>query len=320
MLAITAVLVIGAGLGLRDPWPSDEPRFALVAKQMVMSGDWLFPHRGNELYSDKPPMLMWLQALFYTLLGNWRVAFLLPSLLAALGTLACVYDLGRRLWTRRVGAYAAWMLLFTLHFTFQAKKAQIDPLVVFWITLANYGLLRHLLLGPAWRWWTLGWFAAGLGVITKGVGIIALLMLIPAGIAAARGWPGVRVHVRDRRFWLGPLFFFVAILLWFVPMMVTALTAGQPEYRVYLNDILLRQTAKRYANSWDHAQPVWYHFKGMATMWLPTILVLPWAIPAWWRRLKRRDARYLLPLAWWLLVLVFFTIPSGKRDVYILPA
>ncbi|MCL1526518.1 ArnT family glycosyltransferase [Xanthomonas nasturtii] len=320
LLAITAVLVIGAGLGLRDPWPADEPRFALVAKQMVMSGDWLFPHRGNELYSDKPPMLMWLQALFYTLLGNWRVAFLLPSLLAALGTLACVYDLGRRLWTRRVGVYAAWMLLFTLHFTFQAKKAQIDPLVVFWITLANYGLLRHLLLGPAWRWWTLGWFAAGLGVITKGVGIIALLMLIPAGIAAARGWPGVRVHVRDRRFWLGPAFFFVAILLWFVPMMVTALTAGQPEYRVYLNDILLRQTAKRYASSWDHAQPVWYHLQSMATMWLPTILLLPWAIPAWRRRLTRRDPRYLLPLAWWLLVLVFFTIPSGKRDVYILPA
>ncbi|KIJ02973.1 glycosyltransferase family 39 protein [Xanthomonas phaseoli pv. phaseoli] len=320
LLAMTAVLVIGAGLGLRDPWPADEPRFALVAKQMVLSGDWLFPHRGNELYSDKPPMLMWLQALFYTLLGNWRVAFLLPSLLAALGTLACVYDLGRRLWTRRVGVYAAWMLLFTLHFTFQAKKAQIDPLVVFWITLANYGLLRHLLMGPAWRWWTLGWFAAGLGVITKGVGIIALLMLIPAGIAAARGWPGVRVHVRDRRFWLGPLFFFVAIALWFVPMMVTALTAGQPEYRVYLNDILLRQTAKRYASSWDHAQPVWYHLQSMATMWLPTILLLPWAIPAWRRRLKRRDPRYLLPLAWWLLVLVFFTIPSGKRDVYILPA
>lgn len=55
-------------------------------------------------------------------------------------------------------------------------------------------------------------------------------------------------------------------------------------------------------------------------MWLPTILLLPWAIPAWRRRLKRRDPRYLLPLAWWLLVLVFFTIPSGKRDVYILPA
>ncbi len=57
-----ALLMIGVGLGLRDPWPADEPRFALVAKQMVESGDWLFPHRGHELYADKPPMLMWLQA------------------------------------------------------------------------------------------------------------------------------------------------------------------------------------------------------------------------------------------------------------------
>src|SRR5690606_4416788 len=147
-----------------------------------------FPHRGHELYSDKPPMLMWLQATFYTLLRDWRVAFLLPSLLAALGTLACVYDLGRRLWTRRVGLYAAWALLFTLHFTFQAKKAQIDPLVVFFITLANYGLLRHLLQGPDWRWWLLGWFSAGLGVITKGVGVIALLVLLPAAAASAMQW------------------------------------------------------------------------------------------------------------------------------------
>ena len=37
-----ALLILATGLGLRDPWPADEPRFALVAKQMVESGDWLF--------------------------------------------------------------------------------------------------------------------------------------------------------------------------------------------------------------------------------------------------------------------------------------
>ena len=47
LLAVVAVLVIGAGLGLRDPWPADEPRFALVAKQMIESDNWLFPHRGS---------------------------------------------------------------------------------------------------------------------------------------------------------------------------------------------------------------------------------------------------------------------------------
>ncbi|KRG75901.1 dolichyl-phosphate-mannose-protein mannosyltransferase [Stenotrophomonas chelatiphaga] len=320
LLVLMALLVLGAGLGLRDPWPSDEPRFALVAKQMVTSGDWLFPHRGLELYSDKPPMLMWLQATLYSIIGNWRIAFLLPSMLAALGTLWCVHDLGRRLWTRRVGLYAAWMLLFALHFTFQAKKAQIDPLIVFFITLANYGLIRHLLLGPAWRWWWFGWFAAGLGVITKGVGVVALLMIVPAALASLWGWRRVGLSVRHWQFWVAPLMFLLAIALWLVPMVVTALSTGSVEYRAYMDDILFRQTAGRYTKSWDHHQPWWYFLATMPSMWLPAFLAIPWAIPAWWRRLRRRDPRYLVLLGWWVLIVLFFSIPDGKRDVYILPS
>jgi len=303
LLVVMALLVLGAGLGLRDPWPSDEPRFALVAKQMVDSGYWLFPHRGPELYSDKPPMLMWWQASLYGLVDHWRVAFLLPSLLAALGTLWCVVDLGRRLWTRQVGLYAGWALLFALHFTFQAKKAQIDPLVVLFITLANYGLLRHLLLGPAWRWWWLGWFFAGIGVITKGVGVLALMMIAPAAVASVLHWPRVRLHVRDLRFWLAPLAFLLAVSLWLAPMLLAGFATGSEPYRAYMDDILFRQTARRYTQSWDHHQPWWYFFGVMPTMWIPAFLALPWAIPAWRRRLCRRDppaaapARCALPAA-----------------------
>ncbi|WP_166211331.1 ArnT family glycosyltransferase [Cognatiluteimonas telluris] len=322
---ILALLVIGAGIGLRDPWPADEPRFALAAKQMVESGNWLFPHRGVELYSDKPPMLMWLEAAGFELLRNWRVAFLLPSLLAALGTLWCVVDLGKRLWTRQVGLYAGFALLFALQFTYQAKKAQIDPLVTFWITLANYGLLRCFLLPRDdgrfdWRMWTLGWFAAGLGTITKGVGVLALLMLLPAFAAAWRGWRGVRVPLRDWRVLLGPLAFVVAAAVWLAPMLSVALGSHEPAYHAYVDDILFHQTAGRYAKSWDHPHPPWYHLGVMLTMWLPPLLALPWALPAWRRRLRRHDPRYLLPLAWWVMVVVFFSIPHGKRDVYIMPA
>ncbi|MBP6438164.1 MAG: glycosyltransferase family 39 protein, partial [Thermomonas sp.] len=315
-----ALLILGTGLGLRDPWPADEPRFALVAKQMVESGDWLFPHRGSELYSDKPPLFMWLQAVVLSATGNLRIAFLLPSLLAALGTLWCVVDLGTRLWTRRVGLYAGWALLLALQFTWQAKKAQIDPLAVFWITLANYGLLRHLLRGPDWRMWALGWAAAGLGTITKAVGVLSLLMLLPAAFARWRGWPAVRLHARNPRFWLGPLAFVAACGVWLLPMLVAALGKQSPAYDAYINDILFRQTVTRYTNAWHHGQPPWYFIEVALTAWLPTVLVLPWAIPAWRRRLQRRDARLLLPLGWVLLVLVFFSIPSGKRDMYILPA
>ena len=322
---ILALLVLGAGLGLRDPWPADEPRFALVAKHMVESGDWLFPHRGHELYSDKPPLFMWLQAGAFELIRSWRVAFLLPSLLASLGTLWCVLDLGRRLWTRRVGLFAAYALLVALQFAYQSRKAQIDPLVTFWITLGNYGFLRFFLATPAdpraqWRWWALGWAAAGLGTITKGVGVIALLMIAPALFAALRGWHRARAPLRDWRAWIGPLAFFAAVAAWLLPMVVAAIGHPDPAYRAYMDDILFRQTAKRYAQSWDHPQPPWYHLEVMLTMWLPAMLALPWALPAWRRRLRRRDPRYLLPLAWWLLVLVFFTLPNGKRDMYILPA
>lgn len=103
-------------------------------------------------------------------------------------------------------------------------------------------------------------------------------------------------------------------------MTLAALAHPDPVYRAYLDDILLRQTAGRYADSGVHAQPPWYFLQVIATMWLPALLALPWALPAWRRRLGRHDPRYLLPLAWWALVLVFFTLSSGKRDMYILPA
>ena len=82
-LILLAALSLAAGLGLREPSPPDEPRFVLAAQDMVTSGQWLFPHRGRELYAEKPPVFMWTQAASYSVVGNWRIAFLLPSLLAA---------------------------------------------------------------------------------------------------------------------------------------------------------------------------------------------------------------------------------------------
>jgi 4-amino-4-deoxy-L-arabinose transferase-like glycosyltransferase len=319
LLFSIALLLIGAGIGLRDPWPADEPRFALVARQMVESGQWLFPMRGDELYPDKPPLFMWAQALSYELVRSWRIAFLLPSLLAALGTLWLVYDLGRRLWTRRIGLYAAYALLFALQFTFLAKRAQIDASVTFLITLGMYGLLRHLLLGPDRRMLLLGFVAAGLGVITKGVGVVVLLVFLPAIASRFGQWRALQ-PVGAGWFALGLLTMLATIACWLVPMLIAVAASDDPALRAYADNILLRQTAQRYGNSWHHHQPPWYFVQVIATMWLPAALALPWALPAWWRRLRRGDTRYLLLLGWVAAVLLFFSIPSGKRDVYILPA
>lgn len=41
-LLVVAAIIIFAGIGLRDPWPADEPRFVEVAREMVQSGNWFF--------------------------------------------------------------------------------------------------------------------------------------------------------------------------------------------------------------------------------------------------------------------------------------
>ncbi len=306
---------------MRDPWPSDEPRFTLAAKQMVESGDWLFPHRGRELYSDKPPVLLWSEAISYEVTRNWRVAFLLPSLLAGLLTLGLTYDLGRRLWNHKAGLYAAIAVLFVFQFMYQVKRAQIDPLIMGWITLANWGLLLHFLRGPNWRAYWFGCFAAGVGVITKGVGILALLMFVPYAFARMRGWDGVTRTSQSSLKWLGGIAAFLApILAWGLSVLYVAKTSGSAEYQAYVNDLFFRQTAGRYAGSWSHPQPFWYYLPIVLFNWFPLSLAYIGAVPQWWRDLKLREARILLPLAWTLLIVVFFSIPVGKRDVYLMPA
>jgi 4-amino-4-deoxy-L-arabinose transferase-like glycosyltransferase len=317
-----AFAVLAAGIGQRDPWPADEPRFVLVAQQMLAGGDWLFPHRGAELYPDKPPLFFWILALAKSVVGSWRWAFLLPSLLSALGTLALVRDLGRRLWNPAAGMWAGIVVLAALQFVYQGKRAQIDPTLVLFTTLAFYGLCRHLLLGPQWLWFWLGCFAAGLGVVLKGVGFLPLLALLPYAAMRRRGWHGLMpAHRGSVGHWLlGAFAFLLAIALWVVPMVVAALADGDPQHRAYLDNILFKQTATRYAEAWHHHQPAWYFLGIIAVFWMPFTLAFPWLVKPWLAAWRARDARVWLPLAWGLLVIAFFSASPGKRDMYILPA
>ena len=318
-IAALLIATLFAGIGLRDPWPADEPRFAQVAREMVESGQWLFPTRGGEFYPDKPPVFMWLIALCYQLTGQLRIAFLLPSALAGLGTLWLVFDLGRRLWGEKVARSAVLALAFTPQFLVQAKAAQIDAVVCFWITLGCYGLVRHFLLGPAWSWYAASWVAMALGIVTKGVGFLPLLMLVPLAIwrrpATASGQ-----QVWCMRAWWGPALMLGTLALWLVPMWIVVERIHSPELLAYRDNILLRQTAERYAHAWHHIKP-WHYYltTALPTMWFPLlVLFLPRVRSI--RNLWPSSAALRVLLSWVALVLLFFSMSPGKREVYILPA
>lgn len=314
------LLLMATGLGLRDPWPADEPRFALVARDMLRSGDWLIPRVGGDLYADKPPVFFWLMAASMAVTGSVRIGFLLPSLLAGLGATLLVYDLLRRVRGREVAFAGGLVLLLTFQFVWQFRQAQIDGVLCFFVTLSLYGLLRHLFAGPGLGWFLLGWFAAGLGVITKGVGFLPLLALPPFVLLAARGWPATAPH-RDPRWWLGPVFFLAAIAVWFVPMMLV--TAAGGELLAYRNEILFQQTVTRYADAWHHHEPFWFFLVNVIpVLWLPLSALLPWLWPRWRAALRTdsRDTFVAVLLAWVVIVVLFFSASAGKRGVYVLPA
>jgi 4-amino-4-deoxy-L-arabinose transferase-like glycosyltransferase len=318
-LLLFALVLIASGIGLRDPWPADEPRFALIARDMVASGHWLIPSVGNDWYPDKPPLYFWMISAGLTITGSLRIAFLLPSLLAGLGCLVLVYDLARRLWDRDVARTAGWMLLVTVQFIWQMRQAQIDATLCFWTTLGLYGLLRHLLLGPQWRWYVIGWAAAGFGVITKGVGFLPLLIFIPWLLSRWGHWSPRPSIDGGARWLLGPVALLAAICVWFVPMLIA--TSGDPALLAYRNEILFQQTVHRYADAWHHRAPFWYFIvEVIPALWLPLTALLPWTIPRWRDSLRERDARILLLLSWVGLVVLFFSLSTGKRGVYVVPA
>jgi 4-amino-4-deoxy-L-arabinose transferase-like glycosyltransferase len=284
-------LVMGAGLGLRNPWPADEPVFTLIARDMLATGNWLIPMVGGDYFQDKPPLLFWLQATGFWLTGSEKIGFLLPSLLAGLGTLLLVYDVGRRLWTREAGLCAALLLLFTVQFTLQARRAQQDELLMFFTVLSLYCLLRQLLLGGGWRWALAAGVAAGLGALTKVVGFFSFMVLAPWLYAVWRRWPGVHWQ-RPWPLWLLPALACAAVIAtWLLPVWLRS--QHDAAIGEYFHELVFVQTLGRYAQPWHHYQPPWYYLRAMLILW---------------------------PLGFAALYVVFFTLSSGKRDVYILSA
>jgi len=318
---VLTLVMVGAGLGWRQPLNVDEERFLGVALEMMQNGSWFIPHRAGEIYADKPPLFMWAVALFVQLTHLPKVALYLPALLASAVTTACLYDLGRRLWGRRVGVIAALLFLATYQTYSILRTGQIDGFLALWIILGIYGLCRHLLLGPAWRWYYVACAAMGFGIISKGVGFLPVLMLIPYAYAVRKGWKGVvPMPGKAKAWWLGLLVALAAISVWLVPLLVIVLQ-GSSDSLAYAQEILLKQTAGRYANAWEHREPFWYFFvKVIPKYWVPIFFMLPWLVPAWRKQLAKHDGRVLVLLGWVVLVLLFFSLSSGKRKLYIFPA
>ena len=107
--------------------------------------------------------------------------------------------------------------------------------------------------------------------------------------------------------------------IWLVPMLLAA--NGDPTLAAYRDEILFDQTINRYGNAWHHREPFWYFLVNVIpALWLPLTLLVPWLFGHWRSALRSFDLRIALLASWIVLVVLFFSLSTGKRGVYVLPA
>jgi len=307
---LLALVLFGWNLWAYDLWAPDEPFFGEGAREMIVDGHWLVTHVNGEINTHKPPLFFWLIALFSLPFGEISsLTARLPSALAALGSLYLTMRWARR-WCGGRTAVLAGVILATTHmFWEKARSAQIDSLLCFLI-LISLSAFESFRAGelPGRRAGILFWTAAAAAVLAKGpVGLLLPLGIALVTLAVDRQLPRWRSFAP----FAGPLAFAAVAGLWVAAVSLW----GAEGYSVW--GALREHFVERAVHGMHHVQPPWYYLGVLPYALLPWSFLLPGGLWLAFRR-RRSDDRFLLVIA--LFVVIFFSISTEKRDLYILPA
>lgn len=303
-------MLLFCGLDGYDLSAPDEPRFALVAQEMMQNGHWLQPHRNDTPYPDKPPLLFWAIAACSWPSGE-VTAFTarLPSALAAVWILFLLWSFAREQVDRFASLTAMLILLSSYRFFFQAHTAQIDMLLCAFTTAAAC-LGYKIISGQGGSQRVLG-LLLGLAILAKGpVGY-----LVPAGgLAVYAAFCGRDAWSRYPRRAL--LWGLIPPLIWIAGLVVEVYLSNDWDY---LNNLLFKQTLVRFLNPWHHYKPFYYFGKVLLYDFLPWSLLLLAAIPLRAEARRALSSRQKFAWAMVLFTLVLFSLSKGKRSLYIVP-
>ena len=236
----------------------DEGRYAEIAREMTLHGDWVVPVLQGQPYLDKPPLMYWLIRISYALFGISAEAARWVPALAIHGAILLVYLLGRRSLGERSAFWGALLLTVAPGFLGMGRLLILDGLLTFWVTLsllAGFEALRERPPEPRlkagrvrWGWWTAAALACGLGVLTKGP--VALLLFFPPLVAYSI-LVQQRIGISWRPFALFLAIVFLVNLPWYV-----AIYLREP---VFLKHFFWEHNVMRFLQPFDHLQPIWYY-------------------------------------------------------------
>ena len=307
-LATLVLLLFLPPAGLRDWWYPDEPDVALPAIEMQARGDWVIPTHNGVPWLDYPPLAYWGALVAGTLAGGITPsATRVPmGLFAALIVAATVW-LGRQLGQGQWGLLAGAVLIATPTLWFHASNLQVDLGYAAFIAL-GLAVYHHGELASGIGWRILAFACFGVAILGKGpLGVLLPGLILTLWHAWNRDW---------RR------------LLLLAPLALVSLVVALPWYLLLCDRLgtevvwseIVQQNFDRFgaAKRGHGGKGMFYYLTRLPVdlgVWTAFI------IPALWQgfRTRRHERSWRLLAVWLLAPLVFFTLASTKRNVYLLP-
>jgi 4-amino-4-deoxy-L-arabinose transferase-like glycosyltransferase len=303
-------------LGGRTLVPSDEGRYAEMAREMAATGDFITPRLNGIKYFEKPPLQTWMNALSFKAfgLGEWQ-ARLWTGLCGLFGIMLVAYA-GRRVFGERVGLVAGAVLASSFLWAAMGHLNTLDMGLAAMMTLALCALLlaqRNDAAAREQRNWMLAcWAGMALAVLSKGlIGLVLPGAALVLYTLVSRDW---RIWKR-LQFGLGSLVFFAITVPWFVLVSIK-----NPEFPHFF---FIHEHFQRFTSNVHRREGKWYYF-------IPILVAgaVPWigvlAQSLWHGRRETATAANgfqpkKLLLAWAVFIFLFFSISGSKLPSYILP-
>lgn len=313
-----AVLVLFLFLG-HNALSGSEDRWAEIAREMAISGDWLHPSLNWKIYFDKPLLTYWLILPFALLYGGFNEFIVrIPSALAGLAGLWGILLLGRKLFDRRTALLAGWMLLSCYGFLFWARTAAADMAnmaavvfaVAYFYLVEDKARFRHYL--GFYLICFIGAWAKGLPALVMPFVVIAPHLLME------KRW---LKHLKISNFCA----FVIAAVIFFVPFYFAAIVPLEPPHRFPPGntlsglDLVWRENIIRVFNAFDHKDPFYsylYNLPRTLLPWAPLVIVVIAGMVRNWKKLPLPVRELMIGT---LLMFVLFCCSTSRRWYYILP-
>jgi 4-amino-4-deoxy-L-arabinose transferase-like glycosyltransferase len=312
VLFVAFLIVFLAGQAVRPLTDRTEARYAEIAREMLVSGDWLIPHLDGVPRLNKPPLTTWLMVGSMTILGQNEIAARLPGILAFLGTILLVAKLAAVLSRREYAPWAALLYGLCLAPLLGAVYPSTDTLLACFETAAATAYVMHRFGSPRARWWF--FIALGAAFLTKGPPGLLVPAAVVIGDRLLRGKQPFPRAQRPLLSWIpGWLCFAVVGLGWYLVVAII-----RPDTMNYWLD---EEVFQRIFTT--------YHRRNQSPLIYLVTLVLgtsPWWFPIgdFFKKSKPffkswREGRSPILVAWLVLPLVVFVLSRSRLPAYLLP-